>query len=235
MIEIHKINESYFRVFSTFMIEQEIKDFFTFKVPGYQFSPKYRARLWDGNISLYDQKTKKLPCGLYELLISFAKDSGYEVEFKESEEFSSAQDLNEVTLDEIKDYVDSLNVASKRGPIAVREYQYQAIHKAIKNKRTVLVSPTSSGKSLIIYCALRWILDQDPEARVILMVPNIQLVTQMFSDFEEYSLLNDFDVSKHFQKLYGGKSKVLSHSVLISTWQSLSSITKDREAAAQLF
>lgn len=79
----------------------------------------------------------------------------------------------------------------------------------------------NSGKSLILYCIIRWILDKNPHAKIILMVPTIQLVTQMFSDFEDYSAHNGFDVSAYAQKLFTGQPKELTKNILITTWQSL--------------
>jgi superfamily II DNA or RNA helicase len=89
----------------------------------------------------------------------------------------------------------------------------------------------NSGKSLIIYCLIRWILDTNPDNRLVLIVPNVQLVEQMYADFQDYSGINDFEVSKAFQRLYAGKSKNVVAPVLISTWQSLSSIIKATDAS----
>ena len=52
MIKIEKISEVYIRIYSDEATEQEIAEHFTFDVPGAKFSPKFKARLWDGKISL---------------------------------------------------------------------------------------------------------------------------------------------------------------------------------------
>jgi len=70
MIEIEKFNESFLRVFGDRDVLQEIKDFFTFKAPGYKYHPKYKARLWDGNISLFNMQTNKLPHGFRGLYVT---------------------------------------------------------------------------------------------------------------------------------------------------------------------
>ncbi len=227
-IEVVKINEVYIKVYSDINIETEIKDYFTFKSPGYQFHPKYKARLWDGNISLYDIRTKQLPIGLYPRLVDFCNESKIDIVFRECERFSSVYHENDISIEEVQAYVNDLNPYSRNEPISAREYQVNAIQKAINQKRITLISPTSSGKSLLIYCIIRHILEENPDSRVLLLVPNVQLVNQMYGDFQDYSSHNDWSVDKYCQKLYSGQSKELSKRVLITTWQSFTKIASDR-------
>lgn len=227
IVEVIKVNESFIKVYSDFNVENEIRDYFTFKAPGYQFHPKYKARMWDGNVSMYNLKTKQLPIGLYYRLVEYCNENGLEIKFKECERFSEVTIANDVTLEETQEYVNDLNLWSKNGPITARDYQVKAINKAITERRVTLISPTSSGKSLIIYCIIRWILESDPDGRILLLVPNVTLVNQMMGDFKEYSEQNGWDVDKHCQRLYSGQSKELSKRVLITTWQSFTKIASD--------
>jgi superfamily II DNA or RNA helicase len=48
----------------------------------------------------------------------------------------------------------------------------------------------------------------------------------MYSDFENYSSKNGWDVSKHCQKIYGGESKIPETDLIISTWQSIYEMPK---------
>lgn len=228
MIEVQKLNECYVRVMSDVSTESDIRDYFTFKVPGYQFSPKFKARMWDGNISLYNIRTKLLPIGLYPRLLQFMKEQELDFQIRENDRYSTVYDIDSIDKSEVEDFVNSLNLWSKSGPIAIRDYQLDAIHESIKHKRITLISPTSSGKSLIIYCMIRWILEQDPDTRVLLLVPSVGLVNQMLGDFREYASQSDWDVDKFCQKLYSGQSKELSKRVLITTWQSFTKIAKDK-------
>lgn len=227
-IEVIKANEVYIKVYSDFNIESEIKDYFTFKVPGHQFSPKFRARLWDGTVSLYNIKTKTLPIGLYPRLEEYCKDNGIDITFKKCDRFDAVVETTDHEQHEVKQYVDELNLWSKSGPITARDYQVTAIHKAVTEKRMTMLSPTSSGKSLVIYSIIRWILSENPGSRVLLIVPNVSLVNQMMGDFREYSTENGWDVDEHCQRLFGGQSKDLVKDVLITTWQSFSKISKDK-------
>jgi superfamily II DNA or RNA helicase len=227
-IEIVKVNESFIKVFSDINIENEIRDYFTFKAPGYQFHPKFKARLWDGNVSLYNIKTKQLPIGLYPRLVDFAQKSDLKIAFRSCERFSEVSIKNDISQNEILAFVNDLDLYARNEPITARDYQVAAVHKAIQDRRTTLISPTSSGKSMIIYCIIRWILEDDPDARILLLVPNVQLVNQMYGDFQDYSSHNEWSVDKHCQKLYSGQSRELSKRVLITTWQSFVKIASDR-------
>lgn len=229
-IEFIKVDEAHIKVFSTPDIEQGIKDFFTYKAPGYQFHPKYKARLWNGDVSLYDLKTKTLAIGLFKRLSEFASESDIELKFVPNERYSTFDQIDDVSKEDFNAFIADLNIWSKSGPITVRDYQFDASYKAVREKKITLISPTSSGKSVVLYIAIRWILEQDPDSRVILIVPNIQLVNQMFNDFKEYSLQNGFNVDQVCQKLYGGQSKDLVKRLLITTWQSFTKLSKTRDA-----
>ena len=221
MITIEKINEAFLKVMSDIAIETDIKDHFTYKMPGYRFSPKYKSGLWNGDISLYNMQSKRLPIGLYPRLIKFIEDSDLEYKIRDNEDYSFDESV--VTKEEIEEYIESLDISLPNNSKA-RDYQVDAVYNAISQKNLTLLSPTSSGKSLILYCILRYILDQNPHAKIILMVPSVQLVNQMFSDFEDYSHNNGFDVAKYTQKLFSGQPKELTKNLLITTWQSLKNI-----------
>lgn len=229
-IDFYKIDEAHIKVFSTPEIEQEIKEYFTFKAPGYAFHPRFRARMWDGNVSLYDLRTKTLAIGLYKRLCEFATDNNITLTFRSNEKYSEFDTHDVVPKEEFEAFVNDLNLWSKSGPITFRDYQFDASYKAITEKKITMTSPTASGKSAIIYVCIRWILEQDPDSRVILIVPNVQLVNQMMADFKEYSMQNGFDVDRVCQRLYGGQSKDLIKRCLITTWQSFTKLTKSKDA-----
>jgi len=143
IIEVYKINECYVKIYSEQNIEREICSFFTFKVPGYQFMEKFKNHTWSGDISLYNLTTKLLPIGLYPRLVEYCKDNNIEVVVKETERYSEIDDKNDVSLEEVKEFVDSLDLWSKNEPITIRDYQLVGIHVAVREKKKVLVSPTA--------------------------------------------------------------------------------------------
>ena len=76
---ISKSNEVYLKIECEPHIEYERRDHFKFEVPNAKFMPQYRGRNWNGEIHLFDMRTKQLYVGLLDRLISFCKN-GYLVE-----------------------------------------------------------------------------------------------------------------------------------------------------------
>lgn len=223
MIEFLAYNESHLKIkCSDFGIEQEISEFFTFVVDGHKFMPAYRKGIWDGKARLFDLRSKSLPKGLLSIAIGFVKDRKYN--------FTIDPTLNpntNINLDDIKKFIESIPVTTQGKEIRVREHQVDAILESFKHYGKILISPTSSGKSLILYYKIRYHIDVLKQ-NVILVVPTTQLVEQMLSDFEDYSKNNGWSVDDHTQILYAGKEKVFSKKLMISTWQSLNAMAKSK-------
>jgi superfamily II DNA or RNA helicase len=210
-VKVEKLNNIYVQVNAEDGILQEMSEFFTFSTPGYQFSPAFRNKYWDGKIRLLNLRTKQIYAGLERYIREFCKQRNYSYEFDEEKEVFP---------------IDTKNLATALSlSMEPRDYQYLASSVGLTKKRTVLVSPTASGKSLIIYMMIRHLLNTGKK-RGLLIVPTINLVTQMYSDFENYSSKNGWDVSKHCQKIYGGESKIPETDLIISTWQSIYEMPK---------
>lgn len=218
-IKITKKNEVYLKVSADPSIAHELSDFFSFDVPGAKFSPLYKARQWDGKINLYSMFTKELYVGLKEYVEKFAVDRDYTVD---STEYIAVAD--KCTREEIEEFCKSLNIGSRNAPIQIRDYQIDAIYEGINSGRRLLLSPTGSGKSLIIYCIIRW---HELKGRTqLILVPTTSLVEQLFADFKDYSSLNNWDTAENCHKIYSGHEKVNTHNVIISTWQSIYKLPK---------
>ena len=199
-ITIEKIDEVHVRVYSDPSIEKELSDFFSFPVPGARFTPQYRARIWDGIQRMYDSMRKTLYVGLVHYIYDFAESHGYEVEV-----VSPLHSTNGITSKQVEDYARWLNPMGHGEPIEIRDYQIEAVTQALDRNRILLLSPTGSGKSFIIYTALRWHLEQ--HRKCIVIVPTTSLVEQLYTDFEDYSSANGWNVSKHCSKIYSGFEK----------------------------
>ena len=83
----------------------------------------------------------------------------------------------------------------------------------------MLLSPTGSGKSLIIYCLLRW--HEQFNRRQLILVPTTSLVEQLYSDFQDYSCINGWKASENCNRVYAGHEKTSTLPITISTWQSI--------------
>ena len=209
---ISKKNEVYLRVKTEPNYARELSDFFTFEVPGARFMPTYKNRIWDGKIRLYSVASNEIYVGLLPYIEEFAKRNEIDIEYKEGV-------LNErkYGTSELDRFVGRVSPKSKGTTLQIRDYQMAAFVHAVRNDRSLLLSPTASGKSLIIYLLTRW-YESD---RVLILVPTTSLVEQMYSDFVDYG----YD-KKMMQRIYQGHSREITNQVVISTWQSLYKMPK---------
>lgn len=189
-------------------ISYELREYFKFKVPGYKFSPAYRNKVWSGDIYLFNVMTGLIYAGLVPYIENFARERDYTVEYEG--DFSQ----EEFSLVEAQKFIDTIGLPES---FKVRDYQLEAFAHAVRNKRALLLSPTASGKSLIIYLLVRYF-----SAKTLIIVPTTSLVSQLSSDFEEYG----YDSASNVHKVHAGKSKDTQLDVTISTWQSLYKMPK---------
>jgi len=210
-LTIEKINEVYIKIDCEPGIERELQDRFTFEVPNAHFMPQYRKRYFDGKIRLYNLKNKRLYAGLLDKVVAFAENNYYTYQFVENEYYGLPFEVNDfVSKEGVKDYMKSI-----APNIKARDYQIDAVYDALRYNRKLLISPTASGKSLMIYSVVRFFIAK--KQKILLVVPTTSLVEQMYKDFESYS----WDVENHCHKIYSGKEKTNKHSVTITTWQSV--------------
>ena len=213
-ITIHAHNEVYVRAFGEEHVMQEIADFFTFYAPDYKWSPRYKAHQWDGKLRLFSKHTFMLYQGLIPYLNKFAAERKYTIEFT-----AGVGLMNNFSLEEAKDYLHRLDIWSQGKPLAPRDYQIVGVAKAIRYKRMLLLSPTASGKSYMMYAISRYLLDKDCKHGLI-VVPTINLVEQLRSDFSDYAH-GTWDVMANTHKIYAGQDKNTDKPLTISTWQSI--------------
>jgi superfamily II DNA or RNA helicase len=218
---IKKKNEVYLQVFTDPGTGMELSDFFTFYVPGYKFMPAYKNKIWDGKIRLYNQLTKELYIGLLPYIKEFAEVRQVDIEYEMCDRYGLPEITDLVNEDTLDQFIQSLNLHSRNERIAPREYQLNAIKHAMATNRAVLLSPTASGKSLIIYILTRLFLDMDTGQKTLIVVPTTSLVEQMTSDFLDYSSYDDSFGPEDIHKIYSGKEKISNNKVIITTWQSI--------------
>ena len=209
-IKVAKINHANLHIQCESGTAQELNEFFSFYVPGYKFMPAFRNRMWDGKIKLFSPMSGELPAGLYPHLLQFAEQREYEVETIQSA-YGKPDDYNKFDVKELYQFIESLNM-----PYTIRDYQFDAVSTGIHRKRGILLSPTGSGKSLIIYALMRWYLE-NYNKMVLVIVPTTSLVEQMYGDFKDYG----YDVENEVHKIYSGKDKNTTKRIVVSTWQSI--------------
>ena len=218
-IRVRKLNHATLKVECDRGVGAELREFFSFYVPGYKFMPAYRSRMWDGKIRLYNQITGEIFAGLFPQIVSFAEGREYEVDIEETE-YGNPNEGNQINADFMMKFIEALKL-----PFEIRDYQFDAVCTGIQRKNAILLSPTGSGKSLIIYVLMRWLLSALDKSRkdILIVVPTTSLVEQMYNDFKSYG----YDVENKCHKIYSGKDKNTFKRIVISTWQSIHRFPKE--------
>lgn len=194
-----KINDVFLKVHCEDSVAQELRDKFTFTVPNYQYDPRFKAGVWDGKIRLYNTYTKRIYAGLTKYLDYFCQKSGYEISYAfdtSTKEWSSL---------ESQEFAHKLNL-----PMKPYEEQLNVLTHGIRNSRVLFVSPTASGKSLMIY-----MLVMHYRVTTLIIVPTLNLIHQMKDDFKHYG----YKGTPHL--IYEGQDLNKSAGITISTWQSI--------------
>jgi superfamily II DNA or RNA helicase len=207
---ISKKNEVFLQIEAEPHIYYELRDAFQFEVPNAKFSPAYKNKWWDGHIYLFNINTQEIYVGLLDKIIQFCKDHEYTYEFKDNKYYGLPFEVNEaISKEGVKDY---LNAICSHTP---RDYQIEGVYDALRHNRKLLISPTASGKSLMIYSVVRYYVERGQNTLIV--VPTTSLVEQMYKDFADYG----WDVGSYCHKIYAGKERETDSQVIITTWQSI--------------
>ena len=121
-----------------------------------------------------------------------------------------------ITIPVLKEELVKLNLSP-------RDYQEESVMSAIRNKSGVIVLPTSAGKTLVIALLVKSIQAQH-DCKTLILVPDIQLVAQTYSDFIEYGISED-EITKWTGSIEPNKDAkiVISNAqILLSEKQDLS-------------
>lgn len=221
MIKFIKLNEFFYKIDTTYEINVKLNKLFSIRSPGFMFNPLYRRGMWNGYKELYNKDY----CfhGLIPFIIKFAEKNGIQT-------IGYNQPIIKSNID---DFLNNLKISNRDkkndtiNQIEYRPYQRDAIKLALSKEKNIIVSPTSSGKSLIIYSVCQYILKELKEnENILIVVPTVTLVEQMYDDFRDYSYLNGFDVKENCCRVHAGLTLDLSKKIIISTRSSLANKEK---------
>ena len=213
---VSKKNEVYLQITNISSSESaELSDYFTFEVPGFKFMPAYRNRIWDGKIRLFSPATGEIYVGLLSYVKDYCKKNNLIYNIEEG-----VEDERNVVRQVAGGFIKSLKPKTKGKSLKVRSYQIEAVRHAISRNRCLIVSPTASGKSLVIYALVRYYHMMG--LKTLILVPTTSLVEQMYSDFQDYG----WSPGTYCQKIYQGHDKNVTKDVVISTWQSIYKMPK---------
>ena len=141
------MNSAHVRVIADKDVATGLQSFFTFEVPGAKYTPAYKRRVWDGKVRLFNAYSGILPAGLLDYLATFAQERKYVMEV----DSQIATPEVKVDCDKAKDFIKALHPTSHGEEIEPHDHQVDAFCHAVNQSRCVILSPTASGKSLIIY------------------------------------------------------------------------------------
>jgi superfamily II DNA or RNA helicase len=190
-------------------IAQELYDRLSFDVPGAKYMPAFKRRMWDGKIHLYDKRKNIIHKGLTHYIESYTEENQYKI-LKNYSNVAYEQSVAD-------EFVSNLKCYSGNEPLEIRDYQLDAIKRAITSKRFIALSPTGSGKSLIIASIIKFYYEKI-DGKILLICPTTSLVEQMSSDIKEY--FPDWESEKKITKIYSGTER-FDRKIVISTWQSI--------------
>lgn len=200
MIEVIKLNESFSVIDGNLEELKKINDFLKVEIPGAYFDTMVQKGFKSPYKYFAIIQNKKLLVlnGHLELLQKFGIS-------KES----LISDFDDSDLD---NFLDSLNL-----PFEPYDFQIKSFKESILNVKQINRLATSSGKSLIISLIAEFFRQHNMKG--LLLVPNINLLSQFHNDLKDYNLNNLYE-SVH---IIGGGStdRHFKCPLTISTWQSL--------------
>ena len=194
------------------MMRRKIMSKFTYLLPYARHTPAYKLGRWDGTV-----KFVTMGGGTYvkllDEIIPMLDAANYDIEVVDQRhpwqfEF---EEVNEQSLSHL---VWPKGHVNEGEPIEFRDYQVTALNAFLSEPHCLQEISTGAGKTLITAMLC---LRAEKYGRTITIVPNRDLVTQTFKDYDLIGL----DVGVFF-----GSQKDYTKTHTICTWQSLNSLGK---------
>lgn len=210
-VKILKKNEVYIKLLCEPHILYELSPYFSFQLESAKFMPQYKKTGWDGTIRLLSTVTGEIYCGLLDRVIAKLKSHEYTYEFVTNKFYGLPFEVNEeITLEGVKGYMNTICRS-----FTPYDYQINAVYECLRYHRKTIISPTSSGKSAIIYSLVRYYTNKD--LKTLIIFPTTSLIHQMYKDFDDYG----WNSEENCHMIYSGREKQTDLPVTLSTWQSL--------------
>lgn len=164
----------------------QLKLYLTRKVHNYRFMKRYKLGVWSGDIDYF--KNGFIDFGLWQEVYQCCKEYGYKFIIENKEQFPIDKDIKK---EEVQEFANNFYKDHKLpdGKIFTPyEHQVDAIYQLLKYKYGIIEVATAGGKSLIFGTLLFYYLTHvNPDAKFLLIVPNISLVTQFYNDLNDYN------------------------------------------------
>lgn len=197
-----------------------MRDHFSFFADGYRFHPAFKAKAWDGKIRML-QENGRIHLGLWHEVVMFCQRHNHPFKID-----PQIQKFN-LPAEKLQRFVDALDPRDEGDQIPPYEYQFAGIHRALEWQRALLLSPTSSGKSLIQYVLIQMYRKLLNDEKMLMVVPTVALVSQMADDFANYASHIEFEPYDHVHQISSGVDKNTNKQIIIGTYQSLAKYEAD--------
>ena len=190
----------------------QIRITFTKQAKSARFDPRVKRGHWDGNIS-YFKANRYLPSGLWHDLVDMCREFDFELEIDGIERLfdkSVSKDM----------FVEWVNERFGDSAFDQRDYQIETAWKILQHRGCLAELATSAGKSFMSFMSVAYMLEHGMAKRVLMIVPTVDLVIQMTTDYTTYNK-GTTDLDLIFQQVYSGTEDVTNANVVIGTYQSL--------------
>ena len=157
-------------------------------VEGYRFKQRFKLGVWDGKIDHF--KDGRINIGLWSEIFQCCKTHDFKFEIENKDEFPIDK---KITIEEISgfcyDFFKDHKTKDGLKQFMPYEHQIYAVYKMFRHKFGLIEVATSGGKSLILSTFIFYMLkNMNPNAKFLLIVPSISLVTQFYNDLNEYNI-----------------------------------------------
>ena len=159
-------------------------------VKGYRYMPAFKMGVWNGQQTYF--RNGRINLGLWKEAMKGCKEIDMPFILENKEEFPLNRDVTLESVQEFcKDFFKFHKVKTKSGewiPFVPYEHQVESAYKILKNRYCMAEVATSGGKSLIISIVMFYTLKHiQPDAKFLIIVPSITLVTQFYDNIVEYN------------------------------------------------
>jgi len=157
-------------------------------VKNYRFMPRFKLGVWDGKMDFFNNSV--IEFGLWYEVMKCCKEYGYPFIIENKELFIKDTTVKrEDIVSFCEDFYKDHKQKGSDEPFFPYDHQIDAIHKLFVWRFGLIEVATAGGKSLIFGTLLFYYLKNiNPDAKFLLIVPTINLVTQFYNDIMEYNL-----------------------------------------------
>ena len=160
----------------------------------YRFKPRFKltrgsSKPWDGKYDAFHDGY--MDFGLWNVCYLCCKEYGYpfSIENKQDVPFNKdikIEDIEKFCKEFYKDHKDEHDITK---PFVPYEHQEESIFRVLRHRYGRIKVATAGGKSLIFGSMIfYWLRNINPDAKFLLIVPTLDLVTQFYNDINNYNL-----------------------------------------------